>query len=124
MDAAELSEQATLERFNAKQDRVARDMGYGDTAGALGITKDALEPLSVYVENQLKTLLSSPQKRGEELKFAQAIHKLSPVTIALATLNGALHSIALGEKFTDTVTCVGNLIHGECWAAGLLEHDP
>lgn len=124
MDAAIHSEQATLARFDRAQERTIRDMGYGDTVGALKITGDALQPLSVYIGERIKSLSCNPKARSEEHRFLQAIGTLSSETLALATLNAALHSIAQGEVLKETADTIGSALHGEAWAAGLLEHDP
>ena len=122
MDTTTLTEEATLKRFNARQDRIADDFGAGDTEGALGITRDALVPLSEFIQSR-KEILSSLDKRTDEHALLAAVEKLPSETIALGILNSALASIAQCEDAVDTSAAIGATLQAEAWAAGLLEED-
>jgi hypothetical protein len=121
MDMTQRSEEATIERFNAQQDRIARDFGYGDTVGALEITKGALDPLTSYIKDKLQNPSRWAQDPAQELGLI--IRNLPVETVALCTLNAVLGSIAIGDKLVKTVQAVGAAIEHECWAADLLMDD-
>lgn len=123
MDAQTLSEQATLKRFDASQDRVARDFGYGDTKGALGITQDCLGSLSLFIQGKRDDLEEGPQYQSKELSFLRVVKALPSSVIALAILNGALHAVAGDGRAITARQMIGQALNGECWAAQLRAHD-
>jgi DNA-directed RNA polymerase len=124
MDTAmALTEEATLERFNASQDRVAKHLGYGETEGALGITREFLGELSSYIAYQLHNV-ESLSPRSPEKAFLKAVAPLGPDVLALATLSGMLSSVATGQTTLRTCIHLGTLVAGELFAKGLLDHSP
>jgi DNA-directed RNA polymerase len=124
MDTAmALTEEATLERFNASQDRVAKHLGFGATEGALGITRAYLGELSSYIDYQLHNI-DSVSSRSPEKAFLKAVAPLGPDVLALATLSGMLSSVATGQTTLRTCIHLGTLVAGELFAKGLLEHSP
>lgn len=122
MDAQLLSQEKTLKRFDAAQDRIVRDFGAGQTVGALGVTKDALKPLTDHIKARIDNLPNLPENSPEK-HFLRVVRQLSPEVIALSVLNEALSAVALGMNLLETRTRLGSGIAGECWAAGLLEKD-
>jgi hypothetical protein len=123
MDVVTLSEEATLGRFNAQQDRVARDMGYGDTKGALGLSKDAVGPLGQYLRTKFQTYKEELEPRTDEFRFLASVDALDADVVALAALNAALHAVAQGEAMTTTYDLIGAAVNAEYWAFKLREHD-
>lgn len=123
MDATTLSAQATLDRFNAGQDRVARDMGYGDTIGGLGLSKALIKPLTVFIQTEVENLSVSLKGSASD-DLLDVVGKLPAELIALCALNGALHSVACGYREVEAAQHIGTNLQGECWRAGLLEKDP
>lgn len=123
MDAATLSEEATLTRFNAGQDRVARDFGYGQTEGALAIAKDSLETLSAHIQARID-LIPTMHEDSPEKAFLRVVRNLPTETIALSALDSALGAVAIGLGAITMCFRMGSCIHGEAWAAGLLESKP
>src|SRR5690242_7609455 len=95
MDAQIQSEARTLERFNRSQDRVARDFGYGDTVGALGIAKANLKKLQSTIELKIaeaRSMATTTYKR----QFTEVIRNLDSSVVALSALTTALDTIATG----------------------------
>ena len=113
---------ATLARFDAAQDRIVRDFGYGDTQGALGVTKDCLEPLKVFIEDRINDIPNMAEG-SKEKDALRTVRHLSSDILAYATLGAALGMVAGDSLELATSQAIGSAIHGECWAAGLLEHD-
>jgi DNA-directed RNA polymerase len=122
MKALAQSEAATLERFNTSQDRVARDFGYGQTIGALGITQDALKPLTEHIQERINNF-NNLSEADPEKAFLYVVRNLSAETIALSALNEALGAIAVGKNALQVRVSLAHGIAGECWAKGLLEKD-
>src|SRR6187455_539140 len=116
------SEELTVERFNAKQDRIVRDFGYGDTAGAQAIAK---ENLSILKDTIVQKLSKTKYLRDDNPNktFARLLQNLDPDVISLCALTNCLHQVAVGHRLLDTVMALGYGIAGECWAAGLLQHN-
>jgi hypothetical protein len=56
MDMQALATDTTVARFNAKQDHLGRDFGFGDTVGALEITKGALDPRTAFIKHRIKKI--------------------------------------------------------------------
>src|SRR6187455_2353231 len=116
------SEELTVERFNAKQDRIVRDFGYGDTAGAQAVAKANLSILKNAVAEKLsksKFLREDNPKKH----FSRAISSLDTDVVSLCALSTCLHQVAIGSRLLDTLIALGHAIAGECWAAGLLQHN-
>jgi DNA-directed RNA polymerase len=122
MDAAALSEQATVTRFNVGQDRVARDFDYGQTSGALRITQDCLGTLTAFIQVRIN-LIPTLDEGGAEKHFLRVARNLPAEVIALSALNGGLASVAYNDVDIRTYVKLGTGVAGECWAAGLLETD-
>lgn len=121
MDTAlALSEEATVKRFNDEQDRIARDFGYGQTAGALKITKDCLKTLTDYLQSKIDNI-PNLSEGDHEKDLLRLIRHLPTEIIGLSTLNVALNSVALGKNDLHTRIALGSAIASEAWAAGLLE---
>ena len=122
MDAMVLSEEKTLTRFNAGQDRLAEDFGYGATVGAMAIAQENLEELSSYIKDQISKL-SALDEADRTKAFLRVIRNLDADVIALSALTTALHSVATDNGLRNTCSKLGYAIAGECWAKGLLDND-
>jgi DNA-directed RNA polymerase len=122
-NTVELSEAATLKRFDASQDRLAKDFGFGDTAGAVGITKACIEVLAAHMSTAL-TEARTLGNNSEVKHFCRLIQDLEPEVVALSTLTCALGTVANDENLErHAVMSMGYAIAGECWAKGLLLAD-
>ncbi len=122
MDVLSLSEQATADRFNVAQDRVIRDFGYGQTAGALAVSQDSFSVLSDYIQAKIDNLSDLPE--SDEKEFLKVIRHLPVEVIAMSALNAALDAVAMGRGTLQTRLQLGYAIGGECWSAGLLTEAP
>jgi DNA-directed RNA polymerase len=123
MNTAILSEQATVDRFNAAQARVERDFGYGQGAGALAIAQVCVERLASSIQDRITTL-KDLHETAPEKSFLKVIRNLPTEIIALSALDAALNAVAVGTSLLKARIYIGQAINGEAWAAGLLEEKP
>jgi len=122
MDLNTLEAHKTVDRFYRQQDRVVQSAGYGDTDVALKIARDHIKTLANEIEERLK----QPSK-GDNVAvgFEVLLRQLdNPMLVAAATLQAALHSIALEEPIQATLTLLGASLEGECWAHKLTHDNP
>lgn len=115
-------EQRTIERFDRRQARVVKAMGYGDTAGAMGIAKACLRPLSIAIQKEM-TKVSKIHHSSVKRDLLRTIGTLDADVLALVALQTTLHCVAMESDYRHTVLALGNALHSECWAAGLARHD-
>jgi DNA-directed RNA polymerase len=115
-------EAKTIARFDKRQDRIVRDMGWGDTAGAVGLTKAYLQPLSKALETQLA---QAHKLNGNDpvRHLLRTIRPLAIDVLSLCALQSTLHAVATGCNYRETCLELGHALQSECWAAGLLRHD-
>jgi hypothetical protein len=69
MDTTAISEQRTEARFFAKQERIIRDMGDGDTEGAMGITREAIGPLTEFIKVRFENFSKLDERDPERQLF-------------------------------------------------------
>jgi DNA-directed RNA polymerase len=124
--AAVETERLTIERFNRRQDRLARDRGFGGTAWGLSVTKGYVEPLAEAIAQRLSLITQSQDKVPVDRyrALAYVVKNLDPVVLSVATLQGMLHSVATQSDLRHTCENVGSLVHGEAYAAKLLQDNP
>ena len=122
MDVLTLTEEATLTRFNAQQDRIVKHFGDGDTAGGLGVTQGALEPFTVFIQAKIDSA-ETLNKATDEYKLISIIRQVPAATIAFAIINSALNNIGGCEAPVSAYAAMGGAIRAECFALGLLTHD-
>lgn len=114
-------ETATLGRFNNIQDRVVRDQGYGETVGALGVTKRFCGILATTISKKMEQV--SRAHKSPYSAFCFVARHLAPEVVAASALRSLLHAVAMGDSYTPTAAAIGRAVQAECWAAGLLTHD-
>lgn len=122
MDLHTLEEHKARDRFNRQQDRIVLSAGYGDTEGALRITKEHLGVL----EAAITTKLDAPcDARSLALGFEVQLRALGdPSLIACCILQGVLHSIGREDVIQNTITLLGSILEGELWAHGFTKDNP
>lgn len=123
MTALEASNDATVARYNKRQERIVRDQGYGATDGAVALTQAYCRELAAAIPPVLTERLQGPKAQGALKGFAAVACKLDPLVVAASVLQSMLSAVAVGTNITETVETIGRNIHGECWAAKLLQHD-
>ena len=112
-------EKASL-KLEKRNERAFDNAGFGATTGGLAITAQHLDKLITAV---VAKLASPSASTSEHYKLERVIRQLQPEVIALATLQGALHSVALQDTLRDTYILIGKMICDECWAAKLTHTD-
>jgi DNA-directed RNA polymerase len=110
--------EATIDRFNKRQERVALDQGEGAAAGPKGITKLYLKEVAEFISKRLEENPKAPARA-----FVRTMRQLDPYVIACCALSETMHGIANGATLRTTSLNIGYGIQGECWAKGLLAHD-
>lgn len=113
LDTASIETQASIERFEKKQERAAERFGWGDTVGALAIAEKVLPALT--------DAFTAALEADDEL--TRVLRRLEPEVIALSCLSTCFHSIALEAPAVGTWSTLGANINHELWARGLIEHD-
>jgi DNA-directed RNA polymerase len=122
MDITTQSEALTLQKFNDKQDRVARNFGYGDTVGAMGVARANLKKLSTAISQYLTDARQLPTN-SERGQFCKLIENLDTDVVALCALSGTLGGIARDGKVRSVCLSLGQSIAAECFARDLLLSD-
>ncbi len=118
LDALAITEQKTLRRHNARQDRVAASQGYGGTIGGVRITEACLPSLSRTISEELEWPHYGIRA------FAYVTKTLDRDVIAATVLRSLLHSIAMGTTLRGACDHIAGAVRAEAWAAGLLQKDP
>jgi DNA-directed RNA polymerase, mitochondrial len=111
-------------KVDRRDTRATRMAGYGATTAGMAITTSFIAKLIPVVAAKLATRYANPTRAGDDLDLEFVIRNLEPDVIALATLQGALHSIGASAPLRDTYLSIGRLIERECFVAKLLHHDP
>lgn len=115
------SQERTLERFEKQNARAVRDQGgWGASAQGMEITRTYIGELAAHI-----TLKFSETTHGlaKDRQLLLVLKNLEPEVVALCALQTSIHSIARGQTYLQTCLSLGSAIAGECWAAGLLQHD-
>jgi DNA-directed RNA polymerase len=114
-------ERAT-EKFERRQERIAKSEGFGATELAQAITRRWIPEFAV----GLKRVLSERKTQSPvHREFLAVVCDLDPEVLALCILQGALHTIGQGKSsYRDAALRVGRDIAAECWAAELTTRSP
>jgi DNA-directed RNA polymerase len=110
----------TAKKLAKKEHRALRNTGYGATIGGLQITRDYINVLLPVITTKLT---AKSHKLSHDYELENVIRQLEPSVIALAALQGALHSVGVGESLRATCMLIGRLLAAECWSAKLTRHD-
>jgi DNA-directed RNA polymerase len=120
-EAMRQAEEATVDRYNRRQERLVRDQGFGASDGALKITQEFCRELATAIPSLL--LKKSRTARGPLRGFATVVSKIDPLVVAASVLQSMLSAVANGNSILEAASAVGLGIRAECWSAGLLEAD-
>lgn len=107
-------------KVTRRDTRANRSDGFGATIAGKAVTSTYINDLIPVVSSRLGKRLPLD---SDEHKLQFVIRNLDPAVIALATLQGALHSIGAKGTLRDTYRTIGRLIERECFTAKLLHHD-
>lgn len=105
------SQTLTIERVAKQANRTANDFGWGDTAGALGISATYLEEATALVVKSKQYLKA--REHGTE------VAALGDQLIALVGLTTGLSGVAEGVTLARLPGMMGEALESECYAAGL-----
>lgn len=100
--------------------RATKSDGLGATIAGKAVTSQYITQLIPVVASKLAQHCPVD---SDEHKLQFVIRNLDPAVIALATLQGALHSIGGKGTLRDTYRTIGKLIEREAYTAKLLHHD-
>ena len=100
--------------------RARRLNGEGATTAGMAITTKFISKLVPVV---ITKLTSVSAKATEDAGLEFVIRNLAPEVLALAIMQGALHSIGKQDTLRDTYKLIGRMVEEECFAAKLIKHD-
>jgi DNA-directed RNA polymerase, mitochondrial len=109
------------EKFERRQERIAKSEGFGATELARAITRRWIPEFAV----GLKRVLSDRKTQSPvHREFLAVVRDLDREVLALCILQGVLHSMGQGKSsYRDAALRVGRDIAAECWAAELTTRD-
>lgn len=105
----DLASHKGAERYRAKQARLERDFGFGDTDAARVLIQENISALSEFIESYSK---------GEH--FRENFKAIGFEKVAIATLTTAFTKVKVRTTVANVCLTIGRAIEAESWAIGFL----